>query len=295
MKNIWNSTSSRRIFGWKDILRTWKNNHTTPHAVECILDNLRGALNPSSTYSPRVSQFLTFLNNEQEGIAWFLFECISLRWMWGDIHLEYVRELVDEIDNLDTQFPAFPGSPNCTIRKFVTDNLSADELDYIQMMPPLEEELLTPLRNPPRIQRSVPAAPSRQEPLLENNAVDASRGDDCNTLMQIRLIRNINKKDIDEVVNIKRNSITSLFEVRHFDRSSGLHMNNYSMTSDAVIRHMKLFLRMLTVDEEPYTSVQFSLPCMPTILVSPKNLTSQTRDMIYDSMALTMESWPVVY
>jgi hypothetical protein len=50
---------------------------------------------------------------------------------------------------------------------------------------------------------------------------------------------------------------------------------------------------MLTVDEEPFESVQFTLPSMPTIMVSPENLTSQTRDLIYDSVEATMAYWPV--
>jgi len=293
MTNIWSSTSSRRIFDWKNILEDWKHGTTTPYAVECVLDNLRSALNPSSSYSPRLSQFLTFLNNEQEGIAWFLFECITLRWLWGDIHLEYVRNLVDEIDNLDGFFPSFPGSPNCTIRKFVTDNLSADELDYIQMLPPLEdekeqeEEFITP----PRIQRHVA---SKKNVSTATSPAPAPR-EDPSTCIMIRLIRDTQEKKDDDAIYIKRNAISNLYEIRYKDPDSKLNMNVYSITSDVVIRHMKLFLRMLTLDEEPFKAVQFSLPCLPTIVVTPKNLTSQTRDLIYDSMELTMENWPIVY
>jgi hypothetical protein len=298
MTNLWKSFSSHRVFGWKQILGEWKYSTNTPYVVECVLENLRAALNPSSTYSPRVSQFLTFLNNEQEGISWFLFECITLRWLWGDIHLDFVRELVDEIDDLDGHFSDFPGSPNCTIRKFVTDNLSADELDYIQMMPPLAEEETVEEKEheqfitPPRVQRRAACAPAVQVPSV---SASASRVTEPSTCIMIRLIRDTDEKKDDDAIYIKRNSISNLFEIRYKDPQSKLNMNVYSVTSDVVIRHMKLFLRMLTVDEEPFKSIQFSLPCLPTIVVTPKNLTSQTRDLIYDSMEMTMENWPVVY
>jgi hypothetical protein len=61
----------------------------------------------------------------------------------------------------------------------------------------------------------------------------------------------------------------------------------------AVINFLSLTLRLITVDEQPFESVQFTLPSMPAILVSPHNLSSQTRDLIYDSVEATMDFWPV--
>jgi hypothetical protein len=56
---------------------------------------------------------------------------------------------------------------------------------------------------------------------------------------------------------------------------------------------MRKILRMLTIDEKPFEYLQVSLPSMPTILLKPQNLTSQARDLIYDSMEMTMDDWPI--
>ena len=135
MSNLWLSNATHRVFGWKELLEEWNQTFQLPAQAKRVQDNLQSATNPNGTHNPPLSQFLTYLNYEQEGIAWFLYECVSIRWMYNEIPLNYIRGLVDEIENLDANFPLFPGSPhNQTIREFVNANLNADELDQVQML-----------------------------------------------------------------------------------------------------------------------------------------------------------------
>ena len=40
--------------------------------------------------------------------------------------------------------------------------------------------------------------------------------------------------------------------------------------------------------------LQVTLPGLPTIMVAPEDLDSQTRDLIYDSVEMTMNNWPIM-
>ena len=271
MTNLWTSANERRAFGWKGILQEWNRTFTHPHNVDVVIDNLRAACEPDGSHVPPISRFLSYLNNEQEGIAWFLYECISIRWLWGSIRLDYVRDLVDEIEDLDGFFPDFPGSPNETIRKFITDNLDEVELEYIEMMPPLVA--------PPRIQR---VSTARRLDFEEKKRPS----------IEIRVIRNNDDSACDDVIKI--NPSDNTFNITYKDRHSNLNMKTYLVGSNGVIQYLKMMLRLLSIDEEPFEQVQFNIPCLPAIMVSPSELTSQTRDLVYDSVQMTLDNWPSV-
>lgn len=324
--NLWLSNSTHRVFGWKQLLADWDTSFQVPVQVKRVQDNLSAATDPDHEHDPHLSQFMTYLNYEQEGIAWFLYECISIRWMFSSVRSsvrnDFIRSLVDEIEELDGYFPRFPGSPRLqTIREFVQENLSADELAYVEMMPPLiaEDQYQTPARSaradysyaqrapfPPlrrtsRISEAqVPTRPQAQ-PQAEWNVpqVRCNLSQQFETLaarkdkklsIEVRFIRSKENSD-DDVVSITQVSADS-YNIIYRDKQADVKSKTLAVPRAAVMNFLSMTLRMLTVDEEPFASVQFTLPSMPTILVSPKNLTSQTRDLIYDSVEATMDYWP---
>jgi hypothetical protein len=306
--NLWLSNATHRVFGWKDLLEQWDQTLQIPAQVKRVTDNLYAACDPNGTHDPRVSQFLTYMNYEQEGIAWFLYECISSRWVHGNVRVDYIRSLVDEIENLDGYFPEFPGSPQGqTIRQFVQANLETDELADVQMMPPL---IQTPVRSAradysyaqrapvrkdtapspfmaPQVVRSLSQQFESLQPKPKSKKVLPPK----HAVIQIHFIRN-KKTSEDDVVSITQNSADS-YNISYLDKTAPLKSYTRSVNRAAVINFLSLTLRLITVDEQPFESVQFTLPSMPAILVSPHNLSSQTRDLIYDSVEATMDFWPV--
>jgi len=324
--NLWSSNATHRVFGWKELLEEWNSTLQQPPQVKRVQDNLQAATNPNGTHNPPLTQFLTYLNYEQAGIAWFLYECISIRWMYDAVPLNYIRSLVDEIEDLDARFPLFPGSPYAyTIREFVEANLDADELEEVQMLPPLvpQEEIqeqfqtparpshsvradysyaqrapFPPLRRTSRLSQAQQAVPqvrrtlSSQFDALYDAALAAPAPAAPKKLsIEVRFIRNKKGSD-DDVVSITQASADS-YNILYKDKQANVKSATTAVPRAAVVSFLRMTLRMLTVDEEPFESVQFTLPSMPTILVSPKNLTSQTRDLIYDSVEATMNYWPV--
>ena len=335
--NLWLSNATHRVFGWKEILEEWDQTLNIPTEVKRVKDNLCAATDPDDEYSPRLSQFLTYLNYEQEGIAWFLYACISIRWMYGDVRTDYIRSLVDEIEDLDAYFPNFPAFPQgMTIRQFVEANLSGNELEEVQMMPPLVavsptyETPTRPTRNAradysyaqrspfrplarspltqpvPEVRRktlsSVTATLSQRFEALEQAALEEKEEREAKakakakakqvlqSAVQIHLIRNKDESK-DDIIKITQNSSDS-YNIVYLDQDANVKSKTLNVPRDAVINSLSMTLRLLTIDEEPFQSVQFTIPAMPTIIVTPSNLTSQTRDLIYDSVEATMNYWP---
>jgi hypothetical protein len=165
---LWRSSNSHRVYGWVQILNEWNATLEQAPYVETVIENIRAATNQAGDYSPRLSQFLTYVNYEQDAMKWLLYEFIAIRWLWGSIRLDYVRGVLDEIDSLDSYFPAFPGSPSCTLRQFVESNLDEEELEYVQMMPALVP--MTPLR----AAASSPAPPALRRRSSTRAAADNS-------------------------------------------------------------------------------------------------------------------------
>jgi len=100
------------------------------------------------------------------------------------------------------------------------------------------------------------------------------------------------EKTDDKIYVFKEESYDS-YTIRYTEGDSKIKFVNSSLSGAKVIESMRKILRMLTLDEKPFQYIQVSIPSMPTILVKPQNLTSQTRDLIYDSMEMTMDDWPV--
>ena len=96
----------------------------------------------------------------------------------------------------------------------------------------------------------------------------------------------------DDVVNIHRMG-DDAFNIVFRDNSSVYKSRVRSLTRTEVMEYLSNTLRLVAIDEQPFASVQILAPNMPTVVISPKNMTSQTRDLIYDTVLTTMNNWPV--
>jgi len=309
---LWRSSNSHRVYGWTQILNEWNATLDQAPYVETVIENIRAATNQAGDHSPRLSQFLTYVNYEQDAMKWLLYEFIAIRWLWGSIRLDYVRGVLDEIDSLDSHFPAFPGSPSCTLRQFVQANLDEEELEYVQMMPTLVP--MTPLRTaasshaPPALRRrsstraaadNSPIYPTLSERFAASAPSASSAPSSAKRVppIMIRVIRSMEATDSDDVIKITPKAATGengekLFTITYNDQQSSVNTKMKKMDEDAVLQYLSNFLRLLSVDEEPFESVQFTFPTLPTVLVTPKNLTSQTRELVYEAVETMVANWP---
>jgi len=290
---LWNVNSqTRRIFGWTGILQNWSDTLTAPPVVETLLANLKAASDPyyNYTYNYPVSHFLSFLNEEDDGIKWMIYEAVALRWMHGGVRTDYLVELVDYID-VDTCFPAFVGSPlsNQTVREFLEAQLTPDELDQVSMMP----RLVTPPRLLNPLVRTILRSPSATSARAASASASATAAAAPEyPPIQLRFIRKDDAKMKDDIVNIRRKE-ADLFEIHYNDLDAKVKQKTLGLGRAEVLQHLSYSLRLLTLDEDPFESVQLIIPGMPSILVKPKSLSSSTRDLFYDTIERTMNNWPI--
>jgi hypothetical protein len=283
-----------RVFGWDELLREWSTSGIQPVQVYRVLENLKTLKYP-------ITHFLHYLNNEQDGILWLLFEIVSWRtstsngsWFWaGTPRLDYVKELLDHVEDLDAGFPDFPGSPrrHATVRQFIVGNLNGEQLSEVNMMPPL---LHTPVQRTlwPQGNTSNYVTTQSQDP-----SGSCSMDDDEDTYagFVVRVIRKNSPKtgSQDDVLTIRKVSDDS-YDLFYTDKSSNVRTVTRNMNRSSVLNNFSIILRSLQTDDDPFAFVQILPPNMPTIMVDIENLYSQTRDLIYDSIESTMNNWPVL-
>jgi len=211
------------------------------------------------------------VNWEQDGIKWLLNEVISAdSYMTAHTRLEFLKGLVDKIENLDEDFPSFPFRPKCTIRQYVESNLDLHELEYVDMVPPL-----------------VPIQPDFI-PVAKETSASASLPE-CEIVL--RAIRSSTSTRKDDVITIS-NNFDDTFNVRFVDMQSNVKSETREMLRSDVLKYLSNTLRLMTLDSEPYESFQILPPNSPTILLRLDDLTSQTRDLIYDTVESVMDNWP---
>jgi len=97
------------------------------------------------------------------------------------------------------------------------------------------------------------------------------------TSIGIHLIKDSKKVGLDDTIRIVKNLEDRSFDVTYKDNGDPLVHKAYQMTRDNVCDYVFLLLKSLTVDEDSYEKVQFSLPAMPRFLISASNL----RDSYY--------------
>jgi hypothetical protein len=307
---VWNTHNQpRRIFGWRDILSNWAYTQQTPSYVQSVLNNLQLVVIRANSYP--LSHFTDFLNHEQEGIAWFLYEVITYRSIEGTIELAYVKGLLDLIDDLDVPFPLFLNSPEGSIRHFVEDNLSNEELEYVDMVPPLIPIPHSAYTNlpPPAfpVHRTAPApAPPAASPAppapastvrLSHTApvfTPAATKKSSPYPMKIRVLRKSYNHDMnmDDVISLQEKG-KGLYDLKYYDQESKVYTKVNNMSGTEVMKYLSNTLRLLTLDKDPFDKLQLIMPNSPSVMLNIDDLTSQTRDLIYDSVEVMMDNWPV--
>jgi len=279
----WNPTyQPARIFGWNEILLNWRQTGTQPYVAMTLVQNLKAACNPLNSIDYPIDHFLNYLNYEQDGMKWMLYECISHSWLWnGEHRLDYIEALLNNIDDHDSGFPDFPGSPRnyTTVREFIDSNLSIDQLEELNanLMPPLvrtpvERQLFT---EPPPVVRQ------RAEPEASSYA-----------RFRVNVIRKGLSGNHDDMLTLEKVSEDS-YTLTFADKSSKVKTVTSNMDRRSVLNAFSIALRSLQVDDDPFDSVQILHPSLPTILVKVDKLNSQTRDLIYDSIESAMDNWPL--
>ena len=266
---IWNSSyQPRRIFGWREILQKWSDTAMTPDYVLSVYANLSEIAKASAVTIP-LSHFLDFVNHEQEGIAWLLFEIVGSRGSGYEVPLAYVRDILDHVNDLDAYFPTFVGSPSMTIRDFVDSTLTEEELDYVQMMPPLVAFVESEFAFAPQGQKTLPH-PSK---------------------ITIRVLRKPDTGKNDDLIYIT-NNYDDTFNLVYTDQTSDTKTKTSYMPRADVLRYLSNTLRLMTLDMDPFEGVQFLMPNAPSVLLGINSLTSQTRDLVYDTVECMMDNWP---
>lgn len=246
----------------------------TPEYVLTVYANLTEIAKASAVTIP-LSHFLDFVNHEQEGIAWLLFEIVGSRGSGYDVPLAYVREILDHVDNLDDHFPIFIGSTSMTIREFVDSNLTTEELDYVQMMPPLTDYVESDVAF---AFASVPA--SQEQKMLPHPS-----------MITIRVLRKPDTGKNDDLIYIT-NNYDDTFNLVYTDPTSDTKTKTSYMPRADVLRYLSNTLRLMTLDMDPFEGVQFLMPNAPSVLLGINSLTSQTRDLVYDTVECMMDNWP---
>jgi hypothetical protein len=290
--NLWNPSSAQntRVFGWTELLQEWNRTFTPNAYITTVRDNLRLATDLEHSYAFPLTHFTTYLNEEQDGLKWFIYEICATRWMFGRVRVNYLAQLVDMIDNLDSGFPAFVGSPmNTTVRQFLEEQLTAREMEDVQMLPPLSPFPSRTLRPPPRIVRAssvpyafseAPASPLRAPRVVREHPA-----------IMIRFMRDGDgqKDDIIRIVRKDDDEFVITFE----DCEGGCKNKATGFSRTDVLGYLSNVLRLVEADEDPFNGVQLLIPNMPTVMFSTDSLTSQLRDLVYDSVETTMDNWPL--
>lgn len=263
----WGQYQTTTVFNWVDILTRWSNTFQVPHPVAVVCKNLEAAMNSNLITKPPLQHFLTYLNEEQDALKWFLYECVMRRYDTGEIRLDFLEGLVDRIEDLNSTFPVFPGSPegHHSVRSFLNANLSDQELETVSMMPPLIS------------QREV-RQQQEQRRLAELPKIT------------IFFIRSMERKKPDDTVNISEGPDGYTYVYRDGETKANHVLK--CLGQEDVIKRVSNTLRMLAIDADPFEKVQFTFPMMPSITVEHKNLDAYTRELIYESIETTMEDWP---
>lgn len=315
--NLWSAIPPRMIFGWKAILRNWNSPTTSQPYIQKLRDNLRATVDPTYISTSPFTHFYKYLNAEQEGLAWFLYECSILPRHYngplgdrsGYLILDLIKKGVELIPTVDIAFPCFPDAPQCTIREYIQNNFNRHELTIINLSErlvmtehdaaeaivssaataTLREQIWTrrhPAAAPAPAPPATVAAPVAPAPTPPAPAPAAPLGS-----ISIRLVRDDDDDTKDDIIRIQ-STAPDTYSFTYTDQESDHITCRKGMTGDAVIRHLSLTFRLLLIDEYPYKAIQFTCPTLPPIILSPENLSAENRTLMYDTVEELMRNWP---
>ena len=276
--STWTSSQNTRIFGWTDILARW-NAGLRGVAVDTVLNNL------SSGRQFPAQHYFTYMNEEQDALKWFIYECVASSWMWNSSpRTEYIRVALDLVENVDSNFPVFPGSPAGTVRQFLTANLNAEQLDFVQMMPPLVRQC------------SSNSHVAQMMPPLVRQCSSHSAQSPVYAKIIFNVMRDPKNSKSDDVIVIERES-EETYRYTYTDKTSMAAKKSCRHSGLGMSQVMALLsnlLNLLLLDDEPFYALQLELPSTPSVMLKTTNLDSATRDLVYDSVKNVMDSWPVM-
>jgi hypothetical protein len=300
----WSSASQvHTIFHWKDLLEIWNTNYVTSYPIETVLVNL-DRVRQVNLSCFQFKQYLNFME-EEEGMKWFLYECIMRKHTWPSLEFGvFIRNLTDDIA-LDTGFPIFPGSPrNITVRAFLENHLSPPEIDFLDLMPGLipvptysngftgsRASFASPTSSASSASTSASASPA---PPTSHNHLQARQK---NASCQIRIIRSLDGQDKeDDIIYLSKNG--DLFNFSYVDpttiNGNPTRMIVKGLNSNEVLTRLSYTFRLMALDSLPFEAVQLLVPGYPCVVLPVKELDSYTRDLIYDTVDDTMKNWPIV-
>lgn len=265
--DLWGRDQVRMVANWEAILRRWDQSLDVPSYVRIVNENLRMASDLNHPHDPPVTHFLRFLGYEDAALKWFVYEIIAVEWLWGNKRMDYLQDVISRID-LDSYFPSFPGSPGTqkTVRQFLLSHLTPAELQQVpSVFPPL------PATPPP-------------SPI-------SSSGMPRNRVM-FRLLRKPPQESAkkDDIITIQSSGPSS-YTITYQDKSSKCMARKISLNRQQVFDYLSLVFRMVKEDDDPFDSLQIVYPAMPTVLFSIRRLDSETRNLIYDGLSMTFDSW----
>lgn len=283
--SLWSSTSNAVTYDWNALFEQWAARSVVPAPVKTVQVNLKAATDPQNRHNPSISQFLNFLNfpAEQEGVYWLLHEIVSSRWMFGEIRVDYVREIAKAID-IDIHFPHFPGAPDSslTVREFLESNLSNKEFSSLHL------------------DAAVPDAYAVEDNFEDEEVEEVEAEVKVNyPTTHILIIRNKDAKAMDDDITILKTGRDS-YIYRYKDTNAKMcsgetHMTcqKVNISASEVIASLRYTLNFLVIDTMPFESIQVMIPGLPSIMLNTADVTAMNRDVIYDAMEMTMRNWPV--
>jgi hypothetical protein len=110
-------------------------------------------------------------------------------------------------------------------------------------------------------------------------------------VIMIRFTRDGDGKK-DDIIRIVRKDDDE-FAITFEDCEGGCKNKATGFSRTDVLGYLSNVLRLVEADEDPFNGVQLLIPNMPTVMFSTKSLTSQLRDLVYDSVETTMDNWPL--
>jgi hypothetical protein len=91
-------------------------------------------------------------------------------------------------------------------------------------------------------------------------------------LVKIHLVRTSNSlENTDDTIKIRKNLTTGEFELTYCDPNEHCSTHVHTLRTlfhSTVNHHLNLLFKSLSIDDEPFHQVQFTLPAMPRILVN---------------------------
>ena len=109
-------------------------------------------------------------------------------------------------------------------------------------------------------------------------------------MIAIRIIRDINSENSDDMLTIQKVGFSHFF-VKYYD--TGTPKVTFHANESAVVDHIYGIFDLLTMDEEPFESIQVDIPAYPSIIVKIRSLKQRRlSDSIVHIIRRTLYNWP---